>query len=356
MNIKWLSCVEKGCGIGEYSDQMVVELLHQNQTSTLYRKGTPSTYAIDYPHRSLRGLKDYIAPYYLYKQLKKIDSEDTILHADNIDAFTAIHWSQKKTKIKCVTIHDVIPLIYPQKNQWQRRYYNYQLKSSILHSDQIFTVSHYSKNDLIAKTGVNEKKVKVIYNGINHDQLKPVKNKKENERFTIRYIGGLGAVHKNATALIEVAKILEEKNIDFLMQIGSGNAALTPLPSLVEKYNLKNIEFVGYVKDEDKASFLGQADCFLFTSLYEGFGFPPLEAMACGTPVVSSNAASLNEILHDAAMLTSASPLDLANNIIRLIESKDLQKELVEKGIERASHFTWENSVKTLRENYDSIL
>ncbi|OHX64246.1 glycosyltransferase family 4 protein [Flammeovirga pacifica] len=354
-SIEWLSCVKRGCGIGQYSDLIAQKLRAKDINIQLHRKGNPNDYATAFPHRSLRNLRDYVAPYYLKKHLDQLETSSDIYHADNIDAFTALVFSKKsEVQKKYVTIHDVIPIACAHLNWFQDRYYRFQLKQGIEKSEKIFTVSHFSKRDIIKHTGVHEKKVNVVYNGINHNVLYPNDQQVENNIFTIRYIGGLGVSHKNATALIEVARILEDQNISYKMQIGSGNADLTLLPVLVEKYKIKNVEFVGFVPDDQKRSFLAEADCFLFPSLYEGFGFPPLEAMACGTAVVASNCASLPEVLGDAALLSDPKPDEMAKNIIKILKNKELQKELEEKGIRQSQKFTWENTVNELLTHYQS--
>ncbi|AZQ65290.1 glycosyltransferase family 1 protein [Flammeovirga pectinis] len=357
MSIEWLSCVEKGCGIGQYSAAICEELFHQNISVKLRRKGGDELDFVEgYKYKSFRNLKDYIAPYFLSKNLHTVDNKPTVWHADNIDAFTGLLWSKKYSDaLKVVTIHDVIPKATNQLNLFQNYYYNYQLKNSIEKSDLIITVSEFSKQDIINHTSVEPHKIKVVYNGINHDLLKPVFNK-NNPKFTIAYLGGLGAAHKNATALIEVANILEKRGREFTMKIGSGNAQLTALPRLVQKYNLKNIEFVGFIEDKLKPQFLGEADLFLFTSKYEGFGLPPLEAMACGTATISTQNASLKEVLGDGALLTSTDPEDIANKVELLMDDTALRLEYQNKGIERANQFSWKKAVIQLMDEYKRLM
>ncbi|MBB6460216.1 glycosyltransferase family 4 protein [Flammeovirga kamogawensis] len=357
MSIEWLSCVEKGCGIGQYSAAICEELFNRNVNVALRRKGDENKdFVKNYSYRSLRGFKDYIAPYYLKKCLQSIHDKPMVWHADNIDAFTGLLWSKKHLEaIKVVTIHDVIPIVTDQIHSWKKIYYNYQLNKSLNQSDLIVTVSEYSKQDIIRHTSVEPKKIKVVYNGINHELLKPI-FKKNNKKFTIAYLGGLGAPHKNAKALIEVANILEKRGREFTMKIGSGNAQLTPLPGLVEKYNLKNIQFVGFIEDSLKPQFLGEADLFLFTSKYEGFGLPPLEAMACGTATISTGNTSLKEVLNDGAILTSTDPEDIANKVELLMDDTALRLEYQNKGIERASKFSWKKSVDQLMDEYKKLV
>lgn len=359
MNIQFLSCLEGKFGIGQYSEQLAKRMYEEGTNVRLSRKkGADFAFTNHYPHRSLRNLRNYIAPIYLCKELNNQSSNFDINHADNIDSFTGQCWSNKISKSKnIVTIHDVIPLHFKNKNPFLHQYYLYQLDLSIRKSDLIITVSETSKIDIVTQTKADPDKIKVVYNGIDHSSFfYNEKFKNDNEKFTIRYLGGLGVVHKNAVALIEVARILEEKGIDFLMEIGSGNAEATVLPKMVKEYNLKNVSFVGYVKDEDLQDFLQGADAFLYPSKFEGFGFPPLEAMACGTATVSSNEGSLGEVLRDGALLSSSSPSDLAENIIKLVNSPELKEEYQQKGLKVAQKYTWENASHELIQIYENLL
>ncbi|NME68829.1 glycosyltransferase family 4 protein [Flammeovirga aprica] len=359
MNIQFLSCLEGKFGIGQYSERLAQGMYRHGLEILLSRKkGAEFPFTNHYHHRSLKNLRNYIAPYYMYKELNNQHRKYSIYHADNIDAFTGYYWSNKKKAGKnIVTIHDVIPLHFKNENPLVHQYYLYQLNTSLKHSDLIVTVSETSKQDLVKMTNVDPSKVEVVYNGIDHDTFYWDKNfKSENDKFTIRYLGGLGVVHKNASALIEVARILEEKGLDFKMEIGSGNPAYTNLPDLVEKYNLKNVSFVGYVADKNLQEFLQTADAFLYPSKFEGFGFPPLEAMACGTATVSSNEGSLGEVLENGALLSSSAPEELAENIIRLMSDENLKKEYEQKGIETAQKYTWSKATKDLANIYENLM
>ncbi|KXX70519.1 glycosyltransferase family 1 protein [Flammeovirga sp. SJP92] len=359
MNIQFLSCLEGKFGIGQYSERLAQGMYRNGLEILLSRKkGTEFPFTNHYHHRSLKNLRNYIAPFYMSRELNQQHREYSIYHADNIDAFTGFYWSNKnKTGKNIVTIHDVIPLHFKNTNPLIHQYYLYQLNTSIKQSDLIITVSETSKIDLVNMTNVSPDKVKVVYNGIDHSTFYWDKNfKTQNEKFTIRYLGGLGVVHKNAVALIEVARILEEKGLDFSMEIGSGNAAYTNLPELVEKYQLQNVSFVGYVDDKDLQQFLQTADAFLYPSKFEGFGFPPLEAMACGTATVSSNEGSLGEVLKNGALLSTSAPEELAENIIKLMEDENLKKEYELKGIETAKKYTWEKATKDLESIYENLM
>jgi glycosyltransferase involved in cell wall biosynthesis len=120
----------------------------------------------------------------------------------------------------------------------------------------------------------------------------------------------------------------------------------------------EDIVFTGYVPDERLKSLLMQADALVFPSIYEGFGLPPLEAMACGVPVVTSNRASLPEVVGDAALLVEdpLDPEEIAERVETLLRDPALRDVLVKKGRERARMFTWERAARQVREVYDRVL
>ena len=117
-----------------------------------------------------------------------------------------------------------------------------------------------------------------------------------------------------------------------------------------------DILFTGYVEDGEAPVLLAEAVAFLFPSLYEGFGIPPLEAMACGTPVLSSDRASLPEVLGDAALLVNPESVEaICRGMERLAKDETLRGELSRKGSKRVQRFTWERSARTLKEIYQEL-
>jgi len=126
--------------------------------------------------------------------------------------------------------------------------------------------------------------------------------------------------------------------------------------NLVDKLNLKDdVIFTGYIGSEDLPQLYNACDLFVFPSLYEGFGFPPLEAMACGSPVVCSNASSLPEVVGDAAVLVEPMDIDsLAESMYKVLNDQRLRGELVDKGLERAKLFSWKKAAQKTLSIYQS--
>ena len=175
---------------------------------------------------------------------------------------------EKKTQVIATTVHDAIPYIFHQKNKdfWV---YKNELRITDKMSQAIIVVSQKSKDDLLEFTDIKADKIHVVYNGINHDFFYPNEIKKINEIFTIRYSGGLGG-RKNIETLLYAARILEDRHIEFKMEISGMNPEKIGLTELMDELKLKNVSFMGFVPDDKLREFLSEADLFVFPSLYEG--------------------------------------------------------------------------------------
>lgn len=163
---------------------------------------------------------------------------------------------------------------------------------------------------------------------------------------------------KNNQRLIKCYyQLLLEKSLEdiYLVLVGSKGWLYDEIFETVNSYpELKNkVIFTGYVDDEDLSSIYSGATLFVYPSLYEGFGLPPLEAMQCGVPVITSNTSSLPEVVGDAGIMINPKDEDaLCQAILNLLNNSDLQKELSEKGLERAKIFNWEKCARETVEIY----
>lgn len=333
--------MNKKCGIGRYTDELGNYLSTTGHAVHGYRKDDENEVFEVYPYRSFRNLRHYIAPYYLAKVIKNKNAD--IWHADYVDAASSFFWhSPKRTYSLFTNVHDAIPFIYSVSGL-AFEVYKRQLAFAASHSYKLIVVSETSKRDLVEYAGLHPDKIEVIYNGINHYDFYPVHTENTNQKFTIRYVGGLGCAHKNVSALVEVAEILEKKGFEFVLEIGGGSPEKTILPLLVDSKKLKSVKFTGYVPDSKLREFYSGADLFLYPSKYEGFGFPPLEAMACGTATVSSNAGSLKEILGDGALTVDPDPNSLAKAVEMVMRQPMVRFNLQRNGLKQAAKYSWEN-------------
>jgi glycosyltransferase involved in cell wall biosynthesis len=270
-----------------------------------------------------------------------------------------------------VTVHDLIPILAHKGRIPGMSYPNVPLLfkfsiSALKKAQFVVTVSENTKRDLIAYCGLPEEKIRVIYNGISEkfksygiDEKKKCRNNfglpDKEECYVVLITGSLQ--YKNHTTSFKVVEMLQQKlSKPVQLVILKGKANLFEVD--FSKYNFTNPPLILSGLDNCRIVELYNAvDCLLFPSLYEGFGWPPLEAMACGTPVVSSNVASLPEIIDQAGLM--ASPYDtikLTEAAASLLENKELREEYVKKGLSQASKFSWSRCASEFEELYTQLL
>ncbi len=252
-----------------------------------------------------------------------------------------------------VTVHDLGYLYYPQAHTpWARRYLQWSTAYNARSAAHVIADSQATKDDLIRHCGTPPQKVTVIYPG-RDESFAPVQDAAllaaTRERYGIPapyvlYVGTLQP-RKNLTGLLDAfASLLAQGRDLHLAIVGKKGWLYEPLFARVRALGLEQrVHFTGYVPPADLPALLSGARLFVLPSLYEGFGLPILEAMACGTPVVCSAVASLPEVAGDAAILVDPhDTAQLAQALARVLDDPDLSQELVRKGLERATHFSWE--------------
>jgi len=241
----------------------------------------------------------------------------------------------------------------------KRLYSKIVFKAATKLSHEVTTISEFSKKEIVYHTQVKEDKVKSIYLGINDELFHPIHDThsltKVLEKYKlpqnfILFVGNIKP-HKNLTTLLDAFLLAKPKIGDFkLVILGKKEGFITGDSKIFEKISKnpileENVHFTGYVIEEDLPSIYNLAKLFVFPSIYEGFGFPPLEAMACGCPVVCSNSASLPEVCGDAALYVDPlKPLEIALGIQEILSNDTLRKELIEKGFNKAEQYKWKSS------------
>jgi glycosyltransferase involved in cell wall biosynthesis len=263
-----------------------------------------------------------------------------------------------------VTIPDVIALLFPKMCKISNHlHYRALLPAVAKKAKCIITMSHNSKKDIVNTLNVSEDKIDVIYNGVHpsfiqiHDvsRLDFIREKYDLPEKIILFVGNLEP-KKNIVRLIDAYSLLKrEQEIEHaLVIIGKKGWLYDEIFKKVNALNMdKYIIFLGYVPREDLPLLYNMAEVFVFPSLYEGFGIPPLEAMACGTPVVTSNISSLPEVVGDAAIKVDPQNIrDIAEGVYKVVVNKDLTQRLIAKGLKRARLFSWEKTAKRTLEVY----
>jgi glycosyltransferase involved in cell wall biosynthesis len=245
------------------------------------------------------------------------------------------------------TIGDLIHLnINEEKSFFKYIYYTYFLRFSALRSKSIVTFSEFSKNQIVKYFNINPKKVIVIGCGVG-EEFSPYGEKHLPDYKYFFYVGNRKP-HKNIPRIL-IAFSQANISKDFKLVL-SGN----PDSSILDTINSLQIEnrivFTGFISDEDLPKYYRGAFALIFPSLFEGFGLPPLEAMACGTPVITSNVTSLPEVVGNAALMVDPlSVSGITSAIEKLVEDKELHQQLIVLGLERAKKFSWDKTADLLK-------
>jgi glycosyltransferase involved in cell wall biosynthesis len=294
------------------------------------------------------------------------------------DIFISPHYNipllPVKAKARAVIIHDINHIALKQNLSFSKKIYaRFVITSALKFSKIVITVSEFSKAEIIKFFGVKEQQIKTIKLGIDKAIFKeadaPTKekiSKKYNLPPTfLLYVGNVKP-HKNLRVLVKALAHLRENNAAediYLVIVGKKEGFITKdnsLLNLIQELDLNaKIIFTGYLIPEDLPVIYSLAKIFVFPSFYEGFGLPPVEAMACGCPVLVSNASSLPEVCQAAALYFD--PTD-STNLSQLIQkvwyNTNLQAELKVKGLELAQTYNWQNTnqaflniIRTLENN-----
>jgi glycosyltransferase involved in cell wall biosynthesis len=295
------------------------------------------------------------------------------LRREAVDLFHAPHYVLPALTPcrSVVTIHDCIHLRFPQylPSRLGYAYARAQMWTATHKAARVMTVSEASKRDILRYFRVPESRIDVIYNAIDdrfwlEPDVEEVNRVRERYRLTDPFVLYAGNIkpHKNLERLIEAFHLMRHadpglKDVQLLI-IGDEISKYATLRRAVHRHKLhKHVRFFGFVSDQTLAALYRLANVFVFPSLYEGFGLPPLEAMASGTPVITSNVSSLPEVVGDAAlMIDPYDPAAIADAMARVLTNIDLRVDLQGRGLARAREFSWERSIARVREIYDEVL
>lgn len=253
-------------------------------------------------------------------------------------------------KNKIFTHHDITYIRYPQSYSLSfRAIYRLMANINLHHSRKIITVSNFSKQDIADFFNINHENIEVLYNGVS-DSFKPNLYTKDSKKKFALTVSSPN-LHKNFNAMVEA--FLQTK-LDLDLKIIGSASSIFKDPNYSSSD--ERVHFLGRITDEELISLYQSAEFFIFPSLYEGFGIPPLEAQACGCPVVSSNAASLPEVLEKSAYYFD--PKDITSMrlaIEKVAGSELLRGQLIQAGFENLKRFSWESSARRLNTIIDNL-
>jgi glycosyltransferase involved in cell wall biosynthesis len=291
------------------------------------------------------------------------------LRRQGVTLFHAPHYVLPRL-VRCpsvVTIHDCIHLMFPEylPNRLALTYARTAIRTAAHRAARVLTVSESSKRDILRFVNIAADKIHVIPNAYDprfgvRPSEKDVERVRERYQLQDEFVLYAGNVkpHKNLERLIEAFALTRQRGLDHLRLIIIGDDISKYASSLrraVHRHQLHpHVRFLGYVPETTLAVMYRLASVFVFPSLYEGFGLPPLEAMASGTPVVTSNVSSLPEVAGGAAVLVDPyDPASIADGLTRVLGDPALRQDLGARGIARAQAFSWELSVRRVRAIYD---
>jgi glycosyltransferase involved in cell wall biosynthesis len=263
-----------------------------------------------------------------------------------------------------VTVHDLAFIRFPHTfRSYNRTYLDLATRISVRRAARICAVSEHTKREVVGLLGVPPERVVVTYNAARAHFQPP--DPHTLQQFRIReglpeqfvlYVGTLEP-RKNLTTLLDAYSQVARTS-DIPLIVGGGKGWLyQPVFERLEALGLRErVQFVGYIDEEDLPLWYAAATVFVFPSIYEGFGMPPLEAMACGTPVLTSNSSSLPEVVGDAGLMAEPTDVDaLAAALLRLLHDTDLRHDLRERGLQRAQAFSWRTTAERTLEAYEAI-
>lgn len=270
----------------------------------------------------------------------------------------------KAKKIVC-TLHDFSFKLQPHWHPKERLEYFNKNFYLIQRATHIITGSKFTKKEIIDYMQISEDKISVIYHGVDHELYKtyPLKEtQKTKDEFLLpkKFLLFVGSIEprKNLITLLKAYNLLsqEQKSELPLILVGFKGWKNKDIMKEIEK-NKEYIRYLGFVTDTELAHIYNLATIFIYPSLYEGFGLPPLEAMACGAPVIVSNVASLPEVCGDAALYINPTDLqDIKDKILTLLNDETLRETLSQKGKAQAALFSWDKSAQEHLKVFQKVL
>ena len=379
IGIDYTAAVRQGAGIGRYTRELVRALaeLDQGHDYVLFAAtggqrpadaGWPSSFQMRSAPLSDRALAILWHRLQLPLWVELVTGPVDIFHSPD---FVLPPVRRAKT---LVTVHDLSFIRYPQcADAGLRAYLNKVVPRSVHRADLVLADSQSTKDDLVELLGVKPARIEVVYPGV-EERFHPIEDQAHLEgvrkqyNLPPRFILGLGTLQprKNFVRLIEAFADLRSFDVAqdksaicdlHLVIVGGKGWLYEDIFAAVEQLGLEEkVIFPGFVADEHLPALYNLADLFVFPSFYEGFGLPPLEALACGRPVITSDASSLPEVVGEAGLMVEATDTGaLAEAMKRVLEDNALQEEMTARGLEQAKKFTWEKAAAKLLSLYETL-
>ncbi len=320
----------------------------------------------------LLPLQNAEATFATYLEMHKViaSKEVDLIHVPHV------FWRPLITRVPYViTVHDLLDYMYRARtnNGMRRMMHSYMTRQVMHRAARIFAVSNFTKRDVGRYFNVKPEKIEVVYNALDETFLRGHSTPSEQEMIRGRYqvdspfllYAGRISPHKNVARIIEAFSALkaelakEDAFPDLKLIIIGDEVSKNPdiRRAVIRSGMQHDVRFLGYVSIDVLRIFFDMAKVFVFPSLYEGFGLPPLEAMAHGTPVVASNTSSLPEVVGNAALLVNPENVfEISRALQRVLTDQCLRERMKAAGIEQARRFSWEASVRRMLSVYEQVV
>ncbi len=263
-----------------------------------------------------------------------------------------------------ITIHDLSGLVMPHFHRKKVAMTSKLIPYSVRKAKRIIAVSEFTKSEIVRLFPAAEDKITVIYEAASDDfvpvtdinRLNLVRRKYRLPEKFVLFVGTLEP-RKNLVGIMKAYARIRAEIPHSLVVVGGRGWKYSNIYKLLSSLNIEeNVIFTGFVDASDMPAIYSMADIFAYPSFYEGFGLPVLEAMACGTPVLTSNTSSLPEVAGDAAILVNPNSVDdISEKLLMLAKNEDIRKDLSRRGIENARMFSWEKAARETIDLYHNV-
>ncbi len=347
--------VKQKTGKGWYVFNMVRELLNLDRENTyiLYSNSKKNPFA-DFENARLKFVEDSAAKWH-FRVLKDLKEEKVdLFYAPTSYIIPA--FAPKNLRV-VITVHDLVAFLYPSTHNTKAMIVErLTLKRALKKASDVFVVSENTKKDLLKKFKFREQRIHITPCAASQVFSEPVSEEdldafKKEKNLPDNFLLAVGTLEprKNLPTLIKSFVNVKKWHPEYkLVIVGKKGWKYDQIESTLKKFQMeKEVIFPGYLKDEDLRKMYKLAKVFVFPSLYEGFGIPPLEAMASGCPIISSNRASMPEVVGDAGILIDpTNAYKMADAISGLLENDNVRNMMIERGYKQVEKFKWENSAR----------
>lgn len=358
---------EQASGLGVVNQNLISELMNLDQDFDFSLYSYADSFQTKYPDKTIpvdsalspdRGFSGHIKRILWYQtalnqQLKRQPAD--LFFSPVYEGIFFPHVPQ------IVTVHDLIPLKYPELSPKWKYYYLYALPFLLKQSQRIICVSEYTKQDIVSNYKLNPESIAVVYNGYDRDLFFPQPNesilRKYNLDKYLLYVGDM-RFYKNLSRTLEAFDRLPLKDYQFVITGKKDDFFYPKIERQTAQLSAKErILFLDYVPTEDLPGLYSMAQSLVFASLYEGFGLPVLEAMACGCPVITSRSTSIPEVGGDSVFYVDPYNVDdIAQGMYQILTKVQLRESLRHKGIKRSQLFSWDKTAKKVRDLFLACL